>query len=224
MAALPADPQRGHHRRAGAPAHRRGRRGDRVRRGGDQPAHPADGPLRRPDRAAPAVRARARVSRPGGGRCTRAPGRTRRCRRGWPAWPALYGLPVGTCCATTSARPPRCRMIPRRPDLDWDPPADVLAALGERTGAGLGELRRMTIAGWVPWLLDTLDGRWPGGVRHLRPAALGAASARAKPDAAPSRGGGPGYLNGRRAQRAGSARCARPIQTTARPWRRGCRS
>jgi hypothetical protein len=46
---------------------------------------------------------------------------------------------------------------PAAADLDWDPPAAVLAALDERTGAGLGKLRRMTIAGWVPWLLDTLD-------------------------------------------------------------------
>jgi hypothetical protein len=49
---------------------------------------------------------------------------------------------------------------PAAADLDWDPPAAVLAALDERTGAGLPELQRMTIAGWVPWLLDTLE---PGG-------------------------------------------------------------
>jgi hypothetical protein len=42
-------------------------------------------------------------------------------------------------------------------DLDWDPPAAMLTALGERTGVPPGELRRMTMAGWVPWLTDTLD-------------------------------------------------------------------
>jgi hypothetical protein len=42
-------------------------------------------------------------------------------------------------------------------DLDWDPPAAVLLALGERTAVTVGELQVMTIAGWVPWLLDTLD-------------------------------------------------------------------
>jgi TniQ len=42
-------------------------------------------------------------------------------------------------------------------DLDWDPPGEVLAALGERTGLGLHELRPMTMAGWVPWLTDTLS-------------------------------------------------------------------
>ena len=42
-------------------------------------------------------------------------------------------------------------------DLDWDPPRDVLAALAERAGLGLHELVPMTMAGWVPWLIDTLD-------------------------------------------------------------------
>lgn len=42
-------------------------------------------------------------------------------------------------------------------DLDWHPPRDVLAALAGRTGLGLYELVPMTMAGWVPWLLDTLD-------------------------------------------------------------------
>lgn len=47
-------------------------------------------------------------------------------------------------------------------DLDWDPPAAMLAALAERTGVEVGRLQTMTIAGWVPWLTDTLtagDGR-----------------------------------------------------------------
>ncbi|MDQ2846331.1 MAG: TniQ family protein [Actinomycetota bacterium] len=42
-------------------------------------------------------------------------------------------------------------------DLDWDPPAVVLDALAERTGVDRNELRAMTVAGWVPWLLDTLE-------------------------------------------------------------------
>ena len=41
-------------------------------------------------------------------------------------------------------------------DLDWDPPRAVLAALAERTGLGLYELTPMTMAGWVPWLMDSL--------------------------------------------------------------------
>jgi hypothetical protein len=42
-------------------------------------------------------------------------------------------------------------------DLDWDPPREILAALSERTGLQLHELLPMTMAGWVPWLIDTLD-------------------------------------------------------------------
>jgi hypothetical protein len=38
--------------------------------------------------------------------------------------------------------------------IDRDPPAEMLAALAERTGTDLAQLRAMTLAGWVPWLLD----------------------------------------------------------------------
>lgn len=41
-------------------------------------------------------------------------------------------------------------------EVDWDPPAWMLAALAERAGTGLAQLRAMTLAGWVPWLMDTL--------------------------------------------------------------------
>ena len=44
-----------------------------------------------------------------------------------------------------------------RADLDLEPPSGVLDALHERTGVPRDLLTRMTIAGWVPWLLDTLD-------------------------------------------------------------------
>lgn len=42
-------------------------------------------------------------------------------------------------------------------DLDWDPPRGVLDALAERIGLGLDQMLPMTMAGWVPWLMDTLD-------------------------------------------------------------------
>jgi hypothetical protein len=47
----------------------------------------------------------------------------------------------------------------RRPvrDLDLAPPAGVLDALHERTGVPREQLREMTVAGWVPWLLDSLE-------------------------------------------------------------------
>lgn len=41
--------------------------------------------------------------------------------------------------------------------LDLDPPPWLLSALAERTGVHLDRLRQMTIAGWVPWLLDPLE-------------------------------------------------------------------
>lgn len=40
--------------------------------------------------------------------------------------------------------------------LDWDPPAVMLAALAERTGVELARVRATTLAGWVPWLVDSL--------------------------------------------------------------------
>lgn len=42
-------------------------------------------------------------------------------------------------------------------DLDHDPPAAMLAALADRTGVDLARIRATTLAGWQPWLLDTLD-------------------------------------------------------------------
>jgi hypothetical protein len=49
------------------------------------------------------------------------------------------------------------KSLHERADLDVDPPAQLLEALAERTGTSIGDLRMMTIAGWVPWLLDALD-------------------------------------------------------------------
>jgi TniQ len=40
--------------------------------------------------------------------------------------------------------------------LDLDPPAAVITAVHERTGVPLDRIRQMTIAGWAPWLLDTM--------------------------------------------------------------------
>ena len=59
-------------------------------------------------------------------------------------------------------------------DLDFDPPPEILQALAERTGIDLGEVRMTTIAGWVPWLADTLDPYDGQEASTLRPAGLGA--------------------------------------------------
>ncbi|MBV9857734.1 MAG: TniQ family protein [Streptosporangiaceae bacterium] len=46
---------------------------------------------------------------------------------------------------------------PQADDLDFDPPAGILQALAEQTGTDFGAVRLTTIAGWVPWLADTLE-------------------------------------------------------------------
>jgi hypothetical protein len=42
-------------------------------------------------------------------------------------------------------------------DLDLDPPPALLDALAARTGITQDRLRQMCLAGWVPWLLDSLQ-------------------------------------------------------------------
>jgi hypothetical protein len=46
-------------------------------------------------------------------------------------------------------------------DLDTAPPPALLTALSLRSGVELERLRCMSFAGWVPWLLDSLDSRIP---------------------------------------------------------------
>ena len=46
-------------------------------------------------------------------------------------------------------------------DLDTAPPAALLTVLSQRSGIKLERLRCMSFAGWVPWLLDSLDSRIP---------------------------------------------------------------
>ncbi|MGN2642440.1 TniQ family protein [Nocardia takedensis] len=38
--------------------------------------------------------------------------------------------------------------------LDTDPPAQVFTALAQRTGVPAGQVRALTLPGWVPWLFD----------------------------------------------------------------------
>jgi len=99
---------------------------------------------------------------------TRAPGAQR-----WPLHPpphpgealtswlgrlaALYGMPASHLLRHNLGEASALLDDPRAGDLDFDPPAAILRALAERTGTDPGELRMTTIAGWVPWLADTLD-------------------------------------------------------------------
>lgn len=41
-------------------------------------------------------------------------------------------------------------------DLNFAPPPSLLSALGDRTGIDPHALHAMTLAGWTPWLLDSL--------------------------------------------------------------------
>ncbi|MEU7004299.1 TniQ family protein [Nonomuraea sp. NPDC046570] len=67
----------------------------------------------------------------------------------------LYGLSVEQLLphnlGSASAR------FDRGADLDYQTPTIIVHALAERTGVAMSRLRRMTIAGCVPWLADTLN-------------------------------------------------------------------
>jgi len=47
-------------------------------------------------------------------------------------------------------------------DLDLDPSPALLDVLAERTGVGRARVRQMCMAGWTPWLLDSLEARPTG--------------------------------------------------------------
>jgi hypothetical protein len=70
---------------------------------------------------------------------------------------AVYGMPARELLRRNLGPASALLDDPAAADLDWDPPLALLEALAERTGTGVGELRLMTVGGWVPWLADTLD-------------------------------------------------------------------
>ncbi len=43
------------------------------------------------------------------------------------------------------------------PELDLNPPTDLLEELAKRTGLDQHRVNAMTLAGWAPWLFDSLD-------------------------------------------------------------------
>jgi TniQ len=69
----------------------------------------------------------------------------------------LYGMTAGYLLRHNLGEASALMDDPRSADLDFDPPAGILRTLAERTGTSLGVVRMMTLAGWVPWLADTLD-------------------------------------------------------------------
>jgi hypothetical protein len=53
-------------------------------------------------------------------------------------------------------------------DLDLDPSPALLDVLAERTGVGRARVRQMCMAGWTPWLLDSLEARPTGFDTYVR--------------------------------------------------------
>ncbi len=49
-------------------------------------------------------------------------------------------------------------------DLDTGPPMSLLTVLSQRSGIELDRLRCLSFAGWVPWLLDSLDDAVPSAL------------------------------------------------------------
>jgi TniQ len=70
---------------------------------------------------------------------------------------ALYGMPASHLLLHHLGEASVLLDRPEADDLDFDPPGEILEALAGRTGTELGVVRMTTIAGWVPWLADTLD-------------------------------------------------------------------
>jgi hypothetical protein len=76
-------------------------------------------------------------------------------------------------------------------DLDTAPPLALLTMLSQRSGIELDRLRGMSFAGWVPWLLDSLDDRIQPPWKPMRSSSRYCCrSASARRD--PSRAGAPG--------------------------------
>ena len=49
-------------------------------------------------------------------------------------------------------------------DLDTAPPSSLLTALARRSGVEFERLRGMSLAGWLPWLLDSIDDSVPAAL------------------------------------------------------------
>jgi len=49
-------------------------------------------------------------------------------------------------------------------DLDTEPPLSLLTMIAQRSGVELERLREMSLAGWVPWLLDSLEDSLPAAL------------------------------------------------------------
>jgi TniQ protein len=132
---------------------------------------------------------------------------------------ALYGMTPGYLLRHGLGAASALLDDPRAHDLDFDPAAEIRQVLAERTGVDPGVVRLTTIAGWMSWLADSLDPydgqeAFDSYVRQ-HSVLLGP---RARPGAARSRTGFPGYRRTTRngGPRSGSARHA-PVTRPAAP-------
>ena len=93
-----------------------------------------------------------------------------------PRWP-LHPTPVeGEALSSWLRRVAACYQMDARDllahdlghgqvdDLDTAPPLSLLTVLSQRSGIELDRLRCMSVAGWVPWLLDSLDDQIPAAL------------------------------------------------------------
>jgi hypothetical protein len=74
-----------------------------------------------------------------------------RRRRGWPGYRRTNVCSASVPTAGSAT-------------LDTAPPLSLLTALSQRSGIALNRLRSMSFAGWVPWLLDSLDAQIPAAL------------------------------------------------------------
>src|SRR5690625_3122564 len=70
---------------------------------------------------------------------------------------ATYGMTVDNLIRHNLASPGVDLADYHTSILDVAPPEELLSALRQRTGVCLAQLRQMTVAGWAPWLVDTLE-------------------------------------------------------------------
>ena len=69
---------------------------------------------------------------------------------------ALYDMEVEEL-VRHDLTPPGAPMPGKIRSLDLEAPSELISTLAERTGVPEKHVRRMTVAGWVPWILDSLQ-------------------------------------------------------------------
>ena len=68
----------------------------------------------------------------------------------------VYGMPLDQL-VRHDLTPPGAPVPGSIGSLDLEVPSELITILAARTGVPPAQVRRMTVAGWVPWLLDSLQ-------------------------------------------------------------------